>query len=137
MRIGPFGTQVYNSQKKACAQQFAPAIEAELARFVAPGGTDSVDFEALETHLRQRALEVAAHTVQERFNADRSDCAGPFLPCPCGQPARYAGHRSKTFMTSVGELTLERPTITVPLAAKASSRATAPWAWHTPTCPRA
>jgi len=33
---------------------------------------------------------------------------GPTLACPCGQPARYAGRRQKTFTTALGELTLSR-----------------------------
>jgi hypothetical protein len=41
-------------------------------------------------------------------NADTSDHAGPRLPCACGQPARYAGRRAKTFTTALGELTLWR-----------------------------
>ena len=95
-------------QKKACAQEFAPAIEAELDRFVAPGAADTVDFEALESRLRQRALELAARAVEQRFHADRSDHTGPARPCPCGQPARYAGRRAKTFATVLGRLTMER-----------------------------
>ncbi len=95
-------------QKKVCAQEFAAAIEAELARFVAPGAADPVDFEALESRFRQLALELAARAVEQRFNADRSDYAGPALPCPCRQPARYAGRRAKTVETVLGGLTLER-----------------------------
>lgn len=30
------------------------------------------------------------------------------MPCACGQPARYAGRRDKTFTTVLGELTLSR-----------------------------
>ena len=95
-------------KKKACAQEFVPAIEAELARFVAPGAADSVDFEALETRLRQRALELAARAVERRFNDDLSDQCGPTQPCPCGQTAHSAGRRAKTFETVLGALTLRR-----------------------------
>lgn len=41
-------------------------------------------------------------------NSDPSDHTGPTLPCECGQPARYAGRRDKTFTTALGELTLSR-----------------------------
>ena len=95
-------------EKKACAQQFGPAIEAEITRFVAPGTTDAADFEALETRLRQCALALAARAVERRFNADLSDRRGPTQPCACGQAARYAGRRAKTFETVLGALTLVR-----------------------------
>jgi len=43
------------------------------------------------------------------LNADKSDHAGPTLPCPrCGEPARYAGRTSKTFTTALGKMTLSR-----------------------------
>jgi hypothetical protein len=46
--------------------------------------------------------------VQARLNADTSDQVGPSLACACGQPARYAGRRAKTFASVLGPLTLER-----------------------------
>ena len=47
--------------------------------------------------------------VARRLNADRSDEAGPRLPCRCGcGEARYAGRRPKTFTTALGPMTLER-----------------------------
>ena len=95
-------------KKKACKQEFLPAIDAEIDRFVAPGAADSVDFEALETLLRQRALELAAHAVERRFNDDCGDHHGPIRTCPCGHQARYAGRRCKTFTTVLGPLTLQR-----------------------------
>ena len=46
--------------------------------------------------------------MQARLNADTSDQVGPSLACACGQPARYAGRRAKTFASVLGPLTLER-----------------------------
>ena len=69
---------------------------------------DGLDFEAIETAARRRALQVAARAVARRLNADTRDHAGPTVPCPCGQAARYAGRRPKTFTSVLGELTLER-----------------------------
>ena len=69
---------------------------------------DGLDFEAIETAARRQALRVAARAVERRFNADTADHAGPTLACACGQPARYAGRRKKTFTTALGELTLSR-----------------------------
>jgi len=51
---------------------------------------------------------VAACAVQARLNADTSDQVGPSMACACGQPARYAGRRAKTFASVLGPLTLER-----------------------------
>ena len=69
---------------------------------------DGVDFEAIETAVKQTALRVAAKAVAHRLNADPSDQKGPRQPCACGRPARYAGRRPKTFTTALGALTLVR-----------------------------
>jgi len=53
-------------------------------------------------------MRVAARAVEQRLNADTSDHAGPMSPCACGQPARYAGRRDKTFESVLGPLRLER-----------------------------
>jgi hypothetical protein len=67
-----------------------------------------VDFEAVETAARRQASRVAARAIEGLFNADRSDHMGPALRCSCGNDARYAGQRPKTFTTVLGEMTLER-----------------------------
>jgi hypothetical protein len=54
------------------------------------------------------ALKLAARAVERCLNADTSDHAGSDAPCPCGQRARYAGRRSKTFSSVLGALTLSR-----------------------------
>jgi hypothetical protein len=46
--------------------------------------------------------------VQRWLNDDRSDYSGHILPCDCGEVARYAGRRSKTFTTVLGQMMLER-----------------------------
>ncbi|MDD9962477.1 MAG: ISKra4 family transposase [Gammaproteobacteria bacterium] len=71
------------------------------------------DFQALEAEARRVALEVMGRAVARRLNADRSDEAGPRLPCRCGcgcggGEARFAGRRPKTFTTALGPMTLER-----------------------------
>lgn len=53
-------------------------------------------------------MRMAARCVARRINADTSDHVGPTLRCACGQPARYAGRRSKTFQSVLGALTLAR-----------------------------
>lgn len=47
--------------------------------------------------------------MEQRLNADTADHGGPTMPCPrCGQLARYAGRRPKTFQSVLGDLTLTR-----------------------------
>ena len=67
-----------------------------------------MDFEAIETAARRQALHVAARAVERRLNADLRDHLGPTVPCSCGQAARYAGRRTKTFTSVLGGLTLAR-----------------------------
>jgi hypothetical protein len=67
-----------------------------------------LDLDAIETAARRLALSLAGRAVERRLNADESDHAGPTLPCRCGGDARYAGRSKKTFMTSLGEITLSR-----------------------------
>jgi len=58
--------------------------------------------------VRRQALQLAAHAVERRLNADLTDEAGPTLQCDCGRLARYAGRRRKYFETVLGALRLER-----------------------------
>lgn len=53
-------------------------------------------------------LRLAARAVERRINADVTDHASPTIPCLCGQAARYAGRRSKTFECVLGPLVLKR-----------------------------
>jgi len=67
-----------------------------------------LDFEALEIAVRRKALAVAARAVAQRLNADHSDHQGPYAPCECGTPARYAGRVEKIITTALGDMTLKR-----------------------------
>ena len=69
---------------------------------------EGLDFEAIETAVKQTALRVAAKAISHRLNADHSDHQGPQKPCACGAEAHYAGRRPKTFTTALGEMELER-----------------------------
>jgi hypothetical protein len=69
---------------------------------------DSLDLEALETAVRRQALGLAAIAIQQRLNADHSDAEQTQRACPCGGSARYAGRRTKTFQSILGQLALER-----------------------------
>lgn len=52
-------------------------------------------------------MQLAARTVETHLNQDHSDVA-PSHSCSCGGTARYAGRRSKQFLTVLGPLRLER-----------------------------
>lgn len=83
-------------------------MASEIIGLVGDSALDGLDFEAIEIAARRRALQVAARAVEHRLNADTSDYGGSTFPCSCGKVAHYAGRRSKTFQTALGEMTLER-----------------------------
>ena len=63
----------------------------------------------MEVACRRQALAVAARLLADHLNADTSDAAGPWLPCPrCEGLARYAGRHAKTVPTALGPLPLSR-----------------------------
>jgi hypothetical protein len=95
-------------QKRGFKEAFGAEIIAEIEALIAPGAAGTLDFEAVETAARRRALQVAARAVEQRLNADVSDHAGATLRCRCGKVARYAGRRSKTFTSVLGPLKLAR-----------------------------
>ena len=72
-----------------------------------PAAAAALDFEALETALRRQVLELAARTVETHLNQDHSD-ATPRHNCSCGGSARYAGRRTKQFVTVLGPMRLAR-----------------------------
>ena len=53
-------------------------------------------------------LSLGAALIGSFLNADKSDCRGAELACPCGGSARYSGRRSKTFTSVLGALRLRR-----------------------------
>ncbi len=69
---------------------------------------EDLDLEALESAIRRQALHLAGRAVEQRLNADHSDGGWAHIRCGCGQLARYAGRRKKTFQSVLGPLRLER-----------------------------
>ena len=68
-----------------------------------------MDLEAVEVALRRVALSLAARVVERRLNQDHSDRHLPDPACPrCGRAARYVERRTKTFVSVLGPLELER-----------------------------
>lgn len=81
---------------------------AEIEALVGTHAVADWDFEAIEIAVRRQVLRVAAGFVAQRINADTTDHEGATRSCACGQSARYAGRRNKTFCSVLGPLTLQR-----------------------------
>ena len=62
----------------------------------------------MEAAVRRQALHLAGRAVEQRLNADHSDGQATQARCGCGQLARYAGRRTKTFASVLGPLKLQR-----------------------------
>lgn len=104
----PRGGLAGGGQKGGFKAAFEAEIVTEIEALVGEGAVDDWDFEAIETATRRRTMCVAARAVERRINADLSDRTGTTAPCACGQPARYAGRRVKSFESVLGPLALER-----------------------------
>jgi hypothetical protein len=63
---------------------------------------------ALEVAVRRQSLHLAGQAIEQRLNADHSDQGAEQARCECGQMARYAGRREKTFESVLGPLKLKR-----------------------------
>jgi hypothetical protein len=103
IRDGPGG-----GQKKGLQEAFNAEVVAEIEALVGSGTAQELDFEAIETAVRRKAMRLAARAIEQRFNADESDYVGPTAPCSCGRAARYVDRRGKTFQSALGKLELER-----------------------------
>lgn len=86
----------------------AAEILHEIENLLGRQSLEDLDLEALESAVRRQVLHLAGHAVEQRINADHSDAAAPTVSCRCGQRARYAGRRKKTFQSVLGPLNLER-----------------------------
>lgn len=95
-------------KKTALAEVVQTGVVEEILNLLGAKAVEHLDFEALETAVRHRALQIAARALEQRFNSDTSDDSGPQRLCVCGQPARYVDRRSNCFQTALGDLTLER-----------------------------
>ena len=96
-------------KKTVLAEALQVSLVEEIRNLLGAEALEDLDFEALETALRHRALQLAALALERRFNSDTSDAiSGAQHACPCGQMARYVDRRAKRFQTVLGDLTLER-----------------------------
>lgn len=76
---------------------------------MSPAIANGLDLENLETETRKIALRTAAKFIEDKLNNDHSDYTGERIPCIfCGGEARHVERRSKTFTTTLGDITLVR-----------------------------
>jgi hypothetical protein len=102
-------TLITKLKKTVLAEALQISLIDEIQNLLGADALEDLDFEALESALRRRALQLAARALEQRFNSDTSDAAmGAQHPCVCGQMARFVDRRSKSFQTVLGDLTLER-----------------------------
>jgi len=80
----------------------------EIETLLGRQAVEDLDLEALELAVRQQVLQLAGAAVEQRLNADTSDERGSRTCCGCGQPARFAGRRTKQVESVLGPLRLER-----------------------------
>lgn len=65
----------------------------------------------MEIIIKKEVLNIAARFLEKMLNADASDYAGPTVTCIfCGAQARYVDRRAKSFITTLGEITIPERT---------------------------
>jgi len=75
---------------------------------LSPATASGLDLETMEGEITKITLRTAARFLERMINADKSDYAGPEVPCIfCGTQARYVDRRNKTFTTVLGDITAE------------------------------
>lgn len=82
-------------------------MEQEISDLIKQALEGSSDFETLETLVRNTSLRVGAGILEAMINSDRCDFQRA-ITHPDGATMNYAGRRKKTFVTVLGEITLER-----------------------------
>src|SRR5712692_4891613 len=95
-------------KKNLFADLLASDVVEEIETLLGRQAVEDLDLEALELAVRQHVLQLAGAAVEQRLNADTSDERGARTCCGCGQPARFAGRRTKQVESVLGPLRLER-----------------------------
>ncbi len=83
------------------------AIEDEIGDFVRQALKGTLDFETLETLLRETSLRIGAEVLEVMINS-ADEKPSPTMRHPDGTVLRYAGKRERTFVTVLGDITLQR-----------------------------
>lgn len=86
----------------------ASDVVQEIETLLGRQAVEELDLEALELAVRQRVLQLAGAAIEQRLNADTRDERDSRTCGGCGQPARFAGRRTKQVQSVLGWLRLER-----------------------------
>ena len=87
----------------------APALADKVESLVRRALFEEGDFEAMEHAVRDLGMSWFGRMVAHCINANHRDCRDPETACPdCGQPARHAGRRDRTLVTTLGVMVLRR-----------------------------
>src|ERR1700680_3886005 len=95
-------------KKNLFADLLATDIVQEIETLLNRQAVEDLDLEAPELVGRQQAVQLAGPAVELRLNADTSDEGSSRTRCRCGQPARFAGRRTKQVQSVLGQLRLQR-----------------------------
>ncbi len=98
-----------NAEPDVLTQTVAQEVEQDILRLLgAQDFTRRVDFDAVESLIKSRALNFAASLLETFLDQDDSDHPSNHIPCDCGAPARYRGQHARTLTTAVGDITYHR-----------------------------
>ena len=100
----------------------------EIETLLGRQAAEDLDLEALDLVVRQHVLQLAGAAVEKRLNAHTSDERNSRTCCGCGQPARFAGRRTRQVQSVLGPLRLKRAYYHSSPAATASVLAISTWA---------
>lgn len=101
---GAGGSAECAGRKRGLQAQIATEVAAEITRLIG----EEPALAQLEVSLRRQALAAAARALERYLNADTSDYVGSVTPCRCGEQARYVGRRTKSVVSVLGTLVLQR-----------------------------
>lgn len=94
--------------KEEVCRSAGEELIAELQVLLSGDLSDDFDFEAFESTIRKKLMQIAARLIERYLNADQSDCLASSHACSCGGDAKYKGRRKKEFSSMVGIIVLER-----------------------------
>jgi hypothetical protein len=95
-------------RKKGLQTDLQEELGQEIETLLGRQCLSRLDLEALENGAKRVALRLVAEIVEQKLNANHSDDQGPWAQCACQQQARYAGRKSKIFLSVLGPLCLQR-----------------------------
>lgn len=98
-----------NAEPSELKRTFAAEAEKEIIELLgAQDFSRRVDFEALESAIKAKAMTLAASVLEVFLNADISDQGASRIRCQCGSMAHCGGTRMRQLATVVGRIEYRR-----------------------------